>query len=129
MPTQITPEMMAKSGSEDGHQMAIILWASLNKNKYPDLKWLYHVPNGGSRHKAEAAKLKAMGMKSGVPDLHLPVRRGSYSGLIIELKVGKGVTSDFQDEWIAHFIRQAYRVEVCYGWEAAVKVIEEYLNV
>mgnify|MGYP004433785991 CR=1 FL=1 len=35
-----------------------------------------------------AANLKRQGVKAGVPDLHLPVARGGYNGLYIELKVG-----------------------------------------
>lgn len=128
MPTPITPEMMARSGTEAGHQKAIILWAALNIKKYPDLKWLYHVPNGGSRNKAEAANLKAMGVKSGVPDLHLLVKRNGYSGLVIELKNDKGKLSNEQVEWLINLDRQGFKAAACKGWQEAVKMIEDYLN-
>ena len=59
--------------SEDTEQIAVITWAQWNMQRYPELELLHHVPNGGSRNKAEAVKLKQMGVKAGVPDLHLPV--------------------------------------------------------
>ena len=42
--------------SEDTEQINVVSWANWNVNRYPELKWLHHVPNGGSRNKQEAAK-------------------------------------------------------------------------
>ena len=58
--------------SEDTEQINVVSWANWNMNRYPELKWLHHVPNGGSRNKQEAVKLKQMGVKAGVSDLCLP---------------------------------------------------------
>ncbi|WP_379714368.1 hypothetical protein [Mediterraneibacter gnavus] len=44
--------------SEDTEQINVISWASWQMQKYPELKWLHHIPNGGSRNRAEAVKLK-----------------------------------------------------------------------
>lgn len=46
--------------SEDTEQIRVCNWAVWNENRYPELKWLHHIPNGGSRNKAEAVKLKSM---------------------------------------------------------------------
>ena len=46
--------------SEDTEQIKVISWAKHNESRMPELKWLYHCPNGGSRNKAEAIKLKQM---------------------------------------------------------------------
>ena len=125
----ITPEQLASSGTEDGHQLAVMCWAALNLNRYPDLKWLHHIANGGFRNKREAAKLKAMGVKRGVPDLNLPVKRGIFSGLYIELKkLKKGVVSDEQNEWIDFLRSQGYGAIVCVGWEQARDTIIKYLE-
>ena len=80
--------------SEDTEQIHVCNWAAWNENRYPELKWLQHIPNGGSRNKAEAVKLKSMGVKSGVPDLHLPYAKGVYIGLYIEMKYGTGRHQD-----------------------------------
>jgi hypothetical protein len=125
----ITPEQMARSGSEDGHQLAVCLWAAYNLNKYPELKWLHHSPNGGFRNQREAAKLKAMGVKQGFQDLILIVRRKQYNGLAIELKKLKGsVISSEQEDWKNHLSSEGYYATVCYGWIEAVAVIETYLK-
>ena len=100
-----------------------------NKYEYPELNLLYHVPNGGSRHKAEAGRLRAEGVKAGVPDLCLPVARGQYHGLYIELKRQRGGrTSDHQSEWLDALSAQGYKAALCYGWEQAAGTIIEYLT-
>lgn len=76
--------------TEDEEQIALFRWAAMMEWKYPQLRRLYHIPNGGKRTKAEAGIFKAMGVKSGVPDVHLPVARGGYHGLYIEMKRTKG---------------------------------------
>lgn len=125
----ITPEQLASGGSEDGEQLALLCWCALNSATYPDLKWLFHIPNGGSRDKREAAKLKGMGVKPGVLDLCLPVKRGGYSGLYIELKKLKGgKVSQEQREWIDHLRSQGFGAIVCHGWIEARKVLIDYLN-
>lgn len=139
----ITPEQLAKSGSEDAHQAAIFCWAALNVGTYPALRWLFAIPNGGSRgdtdksRKIAGARLKATGVKSGVYDMMLPYRRGEYSGLFIELKRpelkpkktdAKGGRSDEQIEFGAYVDSQGYANAVAYGWQEAVAMIENYLN-
>ena len=125
----ITPEQLSSTGKEAGEQKALFCWIALNLKTYPELKWLFHIPNGGSRHKAEAANLKAMGVKPGVPDLCLPIKRANYAGLYIELKrKAKGKASDEQSEWIEHLQSQGYGAIVCHGWEAAKNILIQYLN-
>ena len=113
---------------EGKEQESLFQWAKLQECKYPDLKLLFAIPNGGSRHKLEAINLKKQGLKSGIPDICLPVARANYHGLWIELKVGKGKTSDNQDWWIEKLTNQGYRCKVCYGFEEAKNTILEYLE-
>ena len=114
--------------SEAQEQAALFQWAMLARQKYKELELLHHVPNGGKRDKKEAAALKREGVKAGVPDIVLPVARGGYFGLYVELKVGRNKTSKLQNLWIEQLQQQNYKVEVCYGWIAERKVIEEYLD-
>lgn len=129
MANRITPEDLAKSGSEDGEQLALMCWCANNFNTYPELKRLVHIPNGGSRHKAEAGKLKAMGVKPGFPDLFLPIRRATWNGLFIEIKrLTGGRVGEDQKDW-ADFLRgQGFGAIVCYGWIEAKKVLIDYLE-
>ena len=122
----ITPEQLAKSGTESGNQSALFCWAATSG--IPELKWLFHIPNGGSRHIAEATKLKAMGVKRGVPDIFLPVRTTNYIGLWIELKKAGGKISNEQIEWLYYLSAQGYATRVCLGWEQGRDALLEYLE-
>lgn len=115
---------------ESGHQYAVMLWSEQVdvRKRWPELRLLHHIPNGGSRNTAEAMQMKRQGVKRGVPDLHLPVPRGEYASLYIELKRPGGKTSDNQDWWISALEKVGNRVCVCHGWEEAVKCLKDYLS-
>lgn len=114
--------------SEDTEQMAVVQWATYKMRVYPELKWLYHCPNGGSRNRAEAVKFKQMGVKAGVSDLHLPYPKGIYCGLFIEMKYGNNRQQDTQKVFLADMAEAGHFVATCYSAEETVKVLEEYLN-
>lgn len=115
--------------TEDAEQMMLMSWVTLMSSSRPELKMLYHIPNGGSRHKAEAGRFRAMGVRPGVPDLCLPVAIGGKHGLYIELKrVKGGRVSEEQAAWIAELRARGYAAEVCRGWEEAAGVILRYLR-
>lgn len=118
-----------KPGDEEHrNQVWLIQWVKASLRKYPDLECLYAIPNGGQRHRAIAAKLKAEGVKSGVSDLNLPVARGGFIGLWIELKIGKNKATDSQKEWQELMREQGHDCAVCWGWEEARQKIEDYLT-
>jgi hypothetical protein len=125
---KITPEDLAKSGSEDGHQAALFCWAASELDRYPQLQWMFAIPNGGSRHIAEAVKFVGTGTRAGVPDIMLPVSNNKYHGMFIEMKVGKNKTSKVQDEWIDALRANGYYVVICYSWEEARDRIIAYLE-
>lgn len=113
---------------EHAEQVALFQWAYVMQNRFPELKLMFAIPNGGKRHIAVAAKLKAEGVKSGVPDIFLPAARCDCYGLFIEMKRrGGGTTSDNQDGWIDALRIQGYRVAVCHGADAAISEIVNYL--
>lgn len=113
---------------EGNEQEALFRWAAFVRGRFPEIDLLHHIPNGGSRNSAEAANLKRQGVKAGVPDLCLPVARGGYHGLYIEMKHGKNKTSENQDAWLAALRRQGFATAVCYGWERAAEVITKYME-
>lgn len=115
--------------TEAAEQMLVFQWAEWQMGRFPELALLHHIPNGGSRNYVEAARLKAQGVKPGVPDLCLPVARGQYHGLYIEMKRQRGGrVSDEQKEWIAALTAQGYRTAVCKGAEEAIREITQYLG-
>lgn len=115
--------------TEHQEQRTLFTWAALNRHKYPQLANMLAIPNGGWRHKATAAKLKAEGVKPGVPDICLPWPSKGFHGLFIEMKrlVG-GRLSDEQKAWSERLLAAGYQVKVCKGFEEAKQAIEEYLN-
>lgn len=115
--------------SEHATQAAIFQWAALaEKWKYPALRWMYAIPNGGHRHKAVAAKLKAEGVRAGVLDIHLPVPVGICTGLWLEIKYGKNKLTSEQEEWALGLSSLGHRVVVCYTVNQAIQQIENYLD-
>ena len=113
---------------EEIEQEHVFLWASMEERAYPELAMLYAIPNGGKRAIKTAIALKAQGVKSGVPDMCLPVARSGYHGLYIELKRQKGGTvSETQKEWIAALNTQGYKAIICHGAEEAIEQIRGYL--
>ena len=115
--------------SEQVEQINLMRWAEYETGAHPELKLLMHIPNGGARTKAEAGKFKAMGVKPGVPDLFLPVARGVYHGLWIELKrADGGRVENAQKGWISALRDQGYMAGVCRGWVEASEKIMEYLK-
>lgn len=114
--------------SEDTEQMSVMDWARWNQNAHPELELLHHCPNGGSRNKAEAVKLKQMGVKAGIPDLCLPVPMGMYNGLYIEMKYDTGRLEDSQKKMLKALAAAGHYCTVCYGAEEAIRVLQEYIN-
>ena len=98
------------------------------KGAYPELKLLYHIPNGGRRNKGEAGRLKAEGVKAGAPDVCLPVARNGFHGAYIELKKQGGRVSPGQSRWLRDLEGQGYFTAVCYSWEAAAALLKDYLD-
>lgn len=119
---------MVGYSSEDAEQIAVMDWANWHMMKYPELKWLFHCPNGGKRNKVEAARFQSMGVKSGISDLILPAPKGIYHGLFLELKYGNGKVSKTQIEFLTDMFQQGYFTAVCYGSCTAINVLEKYCN-
>lgn len=86
------------------------------------------LPEWGSRNKAEAVKLKQMGVKAGIPDLCLPVPMGMYNGLYIEMKYDTGRLEDSQKKMLKALAAAGHYCTVCYGAEEAIRVLQEYIN-
>lgn len=114
--------------TEAQEQEAIFAWAAIMERRYPELRLLHHIPNGGSRHPIEAARLKKQGVKAGMPDICLPVSRNGYNALYIELKRKGGRVSERQQEMMMLLTEYGNMAIVCYGTEQAVECIVDYLR-
>jgi len=105
------------------------------KWQYPNLyKMMIHVPNGGKRGAAEAAKFKKLGVKKGFPDYVFFYPSGKFPGLIIEMKKSmehggsKAVVSAEQKEWIMNLRERGYAAYICEGADEALDTLKKYLR-
>lgn len=109
-------------------------WAAIAEARYPELRLLYAIPNGARTSIGTARKLKAEGLRSGVPDLCLPVARALdhtrvYHALYVELKRQHGGTvSPEQRAWHDALRERGNLVVVCKGAQAAIAAITAYLE-
>ena len=124
------PSTRAKPVDREGlEQAALIKELELHLPAVAAL--IYHVPNGGHRHKLVAIKLKGQGVKAGVPDLVLPMARGGYFGLYLEFKAtapNDAAVSASQHVWIRRLNDQGYLAIVCRGHFDAMEQIRAYLR-
>ena len=90
----------------------------------------------------EGTKLKAMGVKAGVPDVMIfktkwrPFNRAGENslGLAIELKAvyangKKNYPSKEQKEWMAYLKEIGWEVHVAYDFDTLKKIVDEYVGV
>lgn len=115
--------------SEHAEQVSIFRLAQLYSRQWPELRFLQGSMNGVRLTIGQAVRAKAAGMKKGVPDIFLPIKRGNYSGLFVELKrVSGGRIEPEQKLWAAMLTSQGYQHHFCKGCDAAWKVITDYLE-
>lgn len=107
-------------GSEDNFQKAVARYLNLIGSFW------FHCPNGGSRNGIEAAKLKAMGVKPGIPDCMILDNRRGYAGLAIELKVGYNKPSEQQLEQFDKLVLRNWMVIVSWSLEEVIQAIDWY---
>ena len=116
--------------TEHEEQKKVIKWAWRASKIWPELSRLFAVPNGAKRSQAEAAWAKAEGLRPGVPDLLLPVRRAGTVGLALEMKSTSKTArvSPEQTDWLRYLESAGWVTAVPRGSDAAIKILEEYMS-
>lgn len=108
------------------HQIQCAWFAWWNHTFDPALAWA--IPNGGLRHIGVAQKLKAEGVRSGVPDVFIAMPVRNYHGLFLEFKTPKGVLSVTQKLYAQKLVEQGYQVKTVRSVDEAIQTTLEYLN-
>lgn len=108
--------------SEHDEQVAVVEYCDLMGHP------VYHIPNESKRSPAAAARLKAEGMRPGIPDLCIPVAKGEYHSLYIEMKSPGGKPTAEQVAWIHRLRAEGMCAYVCAGAANAIALIERYMN-
>lgn len=110
--------------TEQQIQAALFAWADAKR-----IENFFSIPNGGSRNKIEAVNLKRAGVRAGVPDMMLAIKRKGYGGLFIELKRDRTCKpSPEQTDWLNRLTAAGYFATVCHGLDSAVRTVEWYLG-
>jgi hypothetical protein len=120
----VMPEVTNRAyvGKEDEFQKAVAIYL-----KFTGALW-FHTPNGGSRNAIEASKLKAMGVMPGVPDCMVLDSRHGFSGLAIELKVGKNKPSEHQLAMAERLVAAGWLVCITWSIDDAIALIDWYFK-
>jgi hypothetical protein len=97
---------------------------------YCDIKGIpiYHIANEGKRTRYTGDLLKRMGMRTGFPDLCVPVAKGKFHGFYIEMKSHQGKPTKDQISWLKRLKTNGYATAICYGASEAITLIEKYLQ-
>ena len=112
-------------GQESREQIALFQWIRL----HPKLKHIaYHVPNERKTSKISGFILKQLGVLSGVSDVVIPVARGGFHGMYIEMKSTKGRLSDNQKSFLDNMAKEGYMAVCAHGFDSAKQFIEGYLK-
>lgn len=105
-------------------QVSCIKWFRLQHRG----RLIYAIPNGSKRNIITATKLKAEGVTSGIPDLHIPVPNRFYHGLYIEMKVKPNSPTLSQREMMSKLHANGYKCAVCYSLDQFIEVVNQYLS-
>ena len=116
--------------SEHHEQCRFFNYVNFLSSLHQDEKELiYAVPSGGYRKPTEAIRLKAEGVRTGIPDVSVDLPRGGFHGMRIEMKRGKGGSLS-PDQVRKHELlrKQGYYVVTCNSAEIAITELEKYLG-
>ena len=107
----------------------IFKWIQFNSARYRGLDLAYATASGlkmsiGALMKAHKAGI----IKKGLPDIVIPVARGGYHGLYIELKSKNGIVSPAQSEFIGKLMNEGYSSVIAWGYDEAIKMINDYFS-
>jgi hypothetical protein len=130
--------MPRKQPTEHQEQCALIEWARTRIPIWPEIEYIYSVPNGaklpykktrgGKRYSREANWLLKEGMLPGVSDIVVPAPRGVYHSLYLELKVGYNKPTEKQ-LWFLNGVSQfGFATAVAWGFEQAKEIITAYMQ-
>jgi hypothetical protein len=124
----LRPYDEAYKGDEHDLQKNFFKYLSTYYLQNPYLYLFHAIPNGGTRNKIEAGRLKAEGVTSGIPDTFLPIPKKGYNGLYIEFKTKRNKPSDDQRIMMLMLDSQGYKVVCVNTLEDSLNVFDNYIN-
>ena len=123
---------------ESDEQAEVIDWCAemVHWKKHPELAGIFAIPNGSvlagdNRHRAiQMARLKAQGLRPGIPDLALPISRRGFAALFIEMKSTRPDARETEEQiaWRAWLNAHGNHAVVCAGAKEAIAILTWYLG-
>lgn len=129
MKTKTRKTTTRREPSEADEQKLLFEWAEYAEVVFPELQLMFHIVNEGRRSYWAGRELQKQGMRAGVPDICLPVPRGKYAALYIEMKRSRGGRlSDAQKWWLEKLTAAGNLAVACHGFDSAKMTILDYLK-
>lgn len=122
----LRPNKEAYQGDEHELQKAFFANNAVQQLGDPYLYLFHAIPNGGTRDQITAGRLKAEGVKAGIPDTFLPMPKGRYKGFYIEFKTKANKPSEDQRIMMLMLDTQGYRVVCVNTLDDAIKAYSDY---
>jgi hypothetical protein len=120
---------------EKAHQKAFFFLVRLYCDRWPELKSVYAVPNGGGlkggfdSNRGIILDLLECGLEPGAPDINVDVARHGFHGMRIEMKSVGGAPSKEQIEWYNRHRANGYHADFYVGYEEAWLKLLWYIGV
>ena len=129
------PRTAADGPSEHQLQATVIGWWRLAHKAYSLPEYLlFAIPNGGARDSITGARLKAEGVRRGVPDLMLAVPTRDAHGLFVEMKLQESFnkasasSKEAQATFSHSLTSRGYAYKLCFDSTEAISAIKAYLD-
>lgn len=123
---KVTKAKRHHNDEEHRIQCSCIRWFRFQYPKLKDI--LFAIPNGGSRNKVEAARMKAEGVTAGVADLILLKSNRFYGALCLEMKTASGSQSETQKRWQHVVESTGNKYVICRSLDDFMREIKNYLK-
>jgi len=116
-----------RHGPEELEMIAFFDYCRAMAHLAPEFALAFHVPNESKSSIPRRKTLKRAGLKKGVPDICVPVPRGKYAALYIEMKVKPNKPSPEQIQLIAELNAVGNYAVVCWSADEAIQTLLNYM--
>lgn len=125
-----------RNNPEEQMQMALFDRIRMHEDAYPELRRIFHTPNGGSRGQrrgrdglTEGQRMQRAGVRPGVVDIICCTAKGAWRGFAFELKAGRNRCTPEQDDWLFYFAGQDFLTGVYWDdWVQVWQDIKKYFG-
>lgn len=114
---------------EHNHQAAYFRILKLNERRFPELAFIFAVPNAAKRSPQLGMWMVKEGLVAGVPDIIIPMARRGYHGAFLETKFGNNKMSPAQIKFRDFLSKENYFVLACYDERKLTTITEWFLSV